>query len=109
MDSELKKSIAKEIKSLLMNDQGIQASVSNIRSQNNDPYRVFTEIVTQNDKAHEMIGTFSSLILINYCSSDEIKCATAKSALRIISGFCLEAVVIMICSFKFFHHTLTMN
>jgi len=57
MDPELKKTIAKEIRSLLINDQGIQACVANIRSQNSDPYRVFTEIVTQNEKAHEMIGS----------------------------------------------------
>jgi hypothetical protein len=56
MDTEQKKAIVKEIKSLLMNDQGIQASISNIRAQNNDPYRVFTEIVTQNDRAQDMIG-----------------------------------------------------
>jgi len=84
MDPELKTSIAKEIKSLLINDLGIQACVSNIRSQNNDPYRVFTEIVTQNEKAHEMIGTFLSILIMS-CSSYEIECATAKSALCIIS------------------------
>ena len=56
MDTEQKKAIAKEIKSLLINDQGIQSCISNIRAQNNDPYRVFTEIVTQNDKAQDMIG-----------------------------------------------------
>ena len=84
MDPDLKKSITKEIKSLLINDLGIQGCISNIRSQNNDPYRVFTEIVTQNEKAHEMIGTYQS-ILIKSCSSYEIECATAKSALCIIS------------------------
>ena len=59
MDPDFKKSITKEIKSLLINDLGIQGCISNIRSQNNDPYRVFTEIVTQNEKAQEMIGTKS--------------------------------------------------
>ena len=66
MDPDLKKSITKEIKSLLINDLGIQGCISNIRSQNNDPYRVFTEIVTQNEKAHEMIGTYQC-ILIKSC------------------------------------------
>ena len=63
MDTEQKKAIVKEIKSLLINDQGIQASISNIHAQNNDPYRVFTEIVTQNDKAQDMIGNM--FILLN--------------------------------------------
>ena len=66
MDPDLKKSITTEIKSLLINDLGIQGCISNIRSQNNDPYRVFTEIVTQNEKAHEMIGTYQC-ILIKSC------------------------------------------
>ena len=56
MDADQRKAIAKEIKTLLINDTGVQASISNIRAQNSDPYRVFTEIVTKNDKAQEMIG-----------------------------------------------------
>jgi hypothetical protein len=59
MNTDLKNSISRELKSLLLNDQGVQSSISNIRAQNSDPYRVFTEIVTQNEKAQEMIGTKS--------------------------------------------------
>ena len=40
MDTDQRKAIAKEIKTLLINDSGIQASISNIRAQNSDPYRV---------------------------------------------------------------------
>ena len=62
MDAQLKSSISSELKSLLLNDKGIQSSVSNIRAQNSDPYRVFTEIVTQNDKAQEMIGSVPHIL-----------------------------------------------
>ena len=62
MDTDQRKAIAKEIKTLLINDSGVQASISNIRAQNSDPYRVFTEIVTQNDKAQEMIGSVPHIL-----------------------------------------------
>ena len=56
MDAELKKAVVKEVKDLIINDRGIQGCIANIRGQNNDPYRVVTDILENNSKAHEMIG-----------------------------------------------------
>ena len=59
--SDLQRTISKEIKDLLINDAGTQSCIRNIRAQNTDPLRVFTEIVTQNEKAQELIGTILCL------------------------------------------------
>ena len=56
MDAELKKAVVKEVKDLIINDRGIQGCIANIRVKNNDPYRVVTDILENNSKAHEMIG-----------------------------------------------------
>ena len=59
MDADLKKAVVKEVKDVILNDQGIQGCIANIRAQNSDPYRVVTDILQNNTKAHEMIGIYS--------------------------------------------------
>jgi len=66
MDKELKKAVVKEVKDLILNDQGIQGSIANIRAQNNDTYRVVTVILQNNTKAHDMIGIHSQICLQTY-------------------------------------------
>ena len=63
MDADLKKAVVKEVKDLILNDQGIQGCIANIRAQNSDPYRVVTEILQNNTKAHEMIGIYSKFCM----------------------------------------------
>jgi hypothetical protein len=67
MDADLKKAVLKQVKELLLNDQGIQAHISNIKANNSDPYRVVTDILENNVKAHEMIGIESNILLSNTC------------------------------------------
>jgi hypothetical protein len=74
--------MSKEIKDLLINDAGTQSCIRNIRSQNSDPLRVFTEIVTQNEKAQELIGTNLFLIYNVFLYQRDMQCAFAKSAKR---------------------------
>ena len=84
MDSELKKAVVKQVKELLLNDQGIQAHISNIKANNSDPYRVATDILENNVKAHEMIGIETNFLLSNTCRTVEVSSisALAKSALH---------------------------
>ena len=63
MDADLKKAVVKEVKDLILNDQGIQGCIANIRAQNSDPYRVVTDILQNNTKAHEMIGIYSKFCM----------------------------------------------
>jgi len=84
MDSELKKAVVKQVKELLLNDQGIQAHISNIKANNSEPYRVATDILENNVKAHEMIGIETNFLLSNTCRTVEVSSisALAKSALH---------------------------
>ena len=63
MDVELKKAVVREVKDLIINDQGIQVCIANIRAQNSDTYRVVTDILQNNTKAHDMIGIYSKICL----------------------------------------------
>ena len=69
MDADLKKAVLKQVKELLLNDQGIQAHISNIKANNSDPYRVATDILENNVKAHEMIGIESDFLLSCKCQT----------------------------------------
>jgi hypothetical protein len=64
MEPQERKAIRTVLKDLLLNDDGIQSFVRDIRVSTHDPYRVFNEIVLHNKQAQEMIGQLLSTQVI---------------------------------------------
>ena len=60
MEADQRRAVRVVLKDLLLNDEGIQGFVRDIRVSSHDPYRVFTDIVLHNKPAQENIGTSSS-------------------------------------------------
>jgi hypothetical protein len=58
MEPEQRKAVRAVLKDLLLNDEGIQGFVRDIRNSNHDPYRVFSEVIMHNKQAQEIIGWF---------------------------------------------------
>ena len=56
MEAEQRKAVRTLLKDLLLNDEGIQGFVRDIRVSSHDPYRVFTDIVLHNKPAQDNIG-----------------------------------------------------
>ena len=64
MEPQERKAVRTVLKDLLLNDEGIQSFVRDIRVSSQDPYRVFNEIVLHNKQAQEMIGQLLTIQVI---------------------------------------------
>ena len=56
MEPEQRRAVRAVLKDLLLNDDGIQGFVRDIRNSSQDPYRVFSEVIMHNKQAQEIIG-----------------------------------------------------
>ena len=83
MEPEQRKAVRTLLKDLLLNDEGIQGFVRDIRVSSHDPYRVFTDIVLNNKPAQENIG---SSIATSKHIPKEMMTLFAKSAIESLSG-----------------------
>jgi len=65
MEPDQRKGIRTLLKDLLLNDEGIQGLVRDIRVSSHDPYKVFSDIIMHNKQAQDTIGQCITPYLID--------------------------------------------